>query len=140
MEIQKEEARVEAAPAKQDYSRESEKLHPFKLQDLAYGPETMKQGFFPCSEFSIKTWKGSSPVLPFPPYMLISRNHYNPTWSLKSLRRLKNVVALVEWIPVKEKLKLSSEVRELSKSAIQELERIFKMFDLDQVNSRHFFV
>jgi hypothetical protein len=133
MEVQKEEIRVEAAPAKQDYSREDESLHPFRLQDLALGPETSKQGFYPCSEFNIKTWKGASPVLPFPSYLLMSRNHYNPTWSLKSLRRLKNVVALVEWIPEQGRLGLSSEVRNLSKSALKELDRVFTMFDLDQV-------
>jgi hypothetical protein len=133
MEVQKEEARVEAAPAKQDYSREYEALHPFKIQDLAHSPEVSRQGFFPCSQFNIKTWKGTSPTLPFPTFLLMSRNHYNPTWSLKSLRRLKSVIALVEWIPAEEQLEFSSEVRDLSKSAIQELDRVFSMFDLDQV-------
>ncbi len=133
MEVQKEEARVEASATKQDYSREDETVAPFKLRDLKLGPETGKQGFYPCTDFSIKTWKGSTKTLPFPSFLLASRNYYNTAWSLRSHRRLKNVVALVEWVPELEHLALSKEVRELSKKAEDELGRIFQMFDLDGV-------
>ena len=133
MEVQKEESRVEAAAAKQDYSREDEEIQPFKLCDLALGPETKKQGFYPCSEFSVKTWKGATNRLPFPNFMLASRNYYNLAWSLRSLRRLKNVIAIVEWVPALERLKASTEVKELSEASEAELNRIFQMFDLDGV-------
>lgn len=135
MEVQKEESRVEAAAAKQDYSREDEAVRPFKLRDLALAPQTGKQGFYPCSEFGIKEWKGVANKLPFPSFMLASRNYYDLAWSLRSLRRLKNVIAVVEWVPDLERLKLSSEVRELSKSAEDELGSIFQMFDLDKVSA-----
>ena len=35
--------------------------------------------------------------LPFPPALHLSRNYFNPAWS--GLRRLKNVVCLLEWSP-----------------------------------------
>ena len=35
--------------------------------------------------------------LPFPPALHLSRNYFNPAWS--GLRRLKNVVCLLEWCP-----------------------------------------
>jgi hypothetical protein len=133
MEVQKEEARVEATAAKQDYSREEETVAPFKLRDLRLSPETGKQGFYPCADFSIKTWKGSTKKLPFPSFLFASRNYYNTAWSLRSHRRLKNVVALVEWVPDRQRLAMSTEVRELSKTAEDELGRIFQMFDLDGV-------
>jgi hypothetical protein len=133
MEVQKEESRVEAAAAKQDYSREDEAIHPFKLRDLSQAPQTGKQGFYPCSEFGIKAWRGAANKLSFPSFMLASRNYYNLAWSLRSLRRLKNVIAIVEWVPDLEKLGPSTEIRELSKAAEAELGSIFQMYDLDKV-------
>jgi hypothetical protein len=42
--------------------------------------------------------------LPFPPYMLMSDNHYATRWWSKSHRRLKNVIVVMEWIPAAEQL------------------------------------
>jgi hypothetical protein len=135
MEVQKEETRVEASAARQDYSREEESLIPFKLACLSSASEKEKLGFFPFTEFSIKTWKGATKPMPFPSFLFFSRNYYNPRWSTRSLRRLKNVIALVEWIPCVEELAASKEECDLSKDALRELDRVFNMFDLDQVGT-----
>ena len=29
---------------------------------------------------------------------MMSRNHYNRTWSLKAFRRLKNVIVIMDWV------------------------------------------
>ena len=35
----------------------------------------------------------------FPSYMYVSRNYYRSEWSMKTHRRLKNVIIALEWIP-----------------------------------------
>lgn len=35
----------------------------------------------------------------FPEAMHISRNHYKQSWSLKTFRRIKNVIVLMDWVP-----------------------------------------
>ena len=134
MEVQKEEIRVEAAPVRQDYSRENEAPIPFPLESLGKSLAPGNQGFFPCSEFSIKTWRSSKTVLPFPSFMLFSRNHYNPEWSLRSIRRLKNVIAVIEWFP-DSTLALSKETIALTEAAKKELRQAFDLFDVNHSNS-----
>lgn len=31
--------------------------------------------------------------------MHVSRNHYKRSWSLKTFRRIKNVIVLMDWVP-----------------------------------------
>lgn len=35
----------------------------------------------------------------FPKAMHVSRNHYKKSWSLKTFRRIKNVIVLMDWVP-----------------------------------------
>lgn len=35
----------------------------------------------------------------FPEAMHISRNHYKKSWSLKTFRRIKNIIVLMDWVP-----------------------------------------
>ena len=49
--------------------------------------------FYPLRDHSLLLHSG----LPFPSPLLLSRNYYNPAWS--GLRRLKNVIVVVEWAP-----------------------------------------
>lgn len=37
--------------------------------------------------------------LVFPKAMHMSRNHYKRSWSLKTFRRIKNVIVLMDWVP-----------------------------------------
>ncbi len=134
MEVQKEEVRVEAAPLRQDYSRDGEAPKPFPYESIAQIPAGGKQGFHPCSEFCVKTGRGSTGSLPFPSYMLYSRNFYDPGWSVKAIKRLKNAALLVEWIPdcMPSGLKLSPDAMPLNDSAKADLRKAFELFDVDQ--------
>jgi hypothetical protein len=58
--------------------------------------------FFPLKCFSLLM----HPTLKFPSPLLLSRNYYNPTWT--GLRRLKNIIVLVEWTPGTGRLALLS--------------------------------
>eukprot|EP00965_Chrysotila_dentata_P066841 2212628-Pleurochrysis_carterae.AAC.1 len=49
--------------------------------------------FYPASQFRLP----SRSALPFPPYLHISRNHFNLDWLGE--RRLKNAVMVLEWTP-----------------------------------------
>jgi len=70
-------------------------------KDLDSNPEG--HPFFPLKNFSLLTQR----PLPFPPPLLLSRNYYNPAWT--GLRRLKNVIILLEWTPDKGSLALISD-------------------------------
>lgn len=70
-------------------------------KDLYSNPEG--HPFFPLKNFSLLTHR----PLPFPSPLLLSRNYYNPAWT--GLRRLKNVIILLEWTPDKGSLALISD-------------------------------
>jgi hypothetical protein len=74
---------------------------PWKFADLQQPPEESKQGFYPLSQFAVrqKALSKAPKGLVSPGYMLVSRNHYHLGWSQKTYRRLKNVVAVMEYLP-----------------------------------------
>ena len=57
--------------------------------------------FSPLKDFSVYKGigYGSSPTLPFPGYLYYSSNFYDPGWRLSSIRRLKNVICVLDWLP-----------------------------------------
>ena len=58
-------------------------------------PRRLPEGsFYPASEFRLHSRR----PLPFPPYLAVSRNHFNLEWVGE--RRLKNAVMVLEWVPV----------------------------------------
>ena len=59
------------------------------------------QGFF----------KKTEPELTFPRYMVMSQNHYKPSWGTKHYRRLKNIVVYMEWVPNLREVQEHQEVR-----------------------------
>ena len=65
-----------------------------------YQGQSWEQFFFPSSEFSVKNSlfaKASS--LKFPEYLYMSTNYYEKGWGLKTHRRLKNVIIIMEFCP-----------------------------------------
>jgi Ca2+-binding EF-hand superfamily protein len=60
-----------------------------------------KLNFYPLSQFSIfQNYSKGNDILHFPDFLWVSRNSYQQAWSLnRSLRRIKNVIVLLEWIP-----------------------------------------
>jgi Ca2+-binding EF-hand superfamily protein len=75
--------------------------------------------FYPASEFSVKNYIFGKPSkLEFPDYLLISRNYYEKQWSLKTHRRLKNIIVTMDFVP--------------SKQAIREIAAVGKAFTKQQ--------
>ena len=65
-----------------------------EFRGAARQPAPLAEGaFYPASEFCVR---GKSP-LTFPPYLAVSRNHFNLEW--RGERRLKNAVMVLEWCP-----------------------------------------
>ena len=79
--------------------------------------------------WQVKTWHSATTPLAFPSYCLVSKNHLNTSWSLKTYRRLKNVMVVLEWIPSLGKLGLSAEERPLSAELQEKLAKIFSNLD-----------
>ena len=141
MEIEKEQVRVETAKAGRTYSRDHEAPTPWPLAALSEppskglfsgsSPHSSPHGFYPASSLSVKSWHSSTAPLAFPPYCLVSKNHYNSAWSLKTHRRLKNVMVMLEWIPAEGDLALMMEELPLSQSQQQMLAKAFKLLDAD---------
>ena len=82
-----------AARHGREYSRHEEEPQPWPIELLASPPGTADHAFYPLSEFRLRH---GSP-LAFPDKMHLSTNYFNPKWT--GLRRLKNVVMLLEWAP-----------------------------------------
>lgn len=130
MEIQKEEVRMEEAPIRKDYSRDDERPKPFMLDSLSASPATGKQGFYTMASMSVKTKKGNTQSIGFPPFLYGSCNHYDIKHSTH-FRRLKNCIVMMEWIPDPKSLRAATEERPLSAETEEQLEKTFKMFDHD---------
>lgn len=81
------------------------------------------QGFYPVSEFAMfkKLTQKPRPIR-FPQYVSLSQNWYKAGWSLKTHRRLKNVIVIMDWVPDIAKLKTSSDVYEIEGTGVMERE------------------
>jgi hypothetical protein len=88
---------------KQNYSRDDEDPVPWRINELSKVPNLGKTNFFPMADLAMhKTGLGSkiSESLHFPEYMWMSKNHFKLEWTwLKTLRRLKNVIVVMEYKP-----------------------------------------
>ncbi|CAM9255641.1 unnamed protein product [Laminaria digitata] len=81
------------------YARDDEAIRPWAIRDLSR-PLVSNLGFYPASDFGVLTKLIQQPKhLVFPEAMHISRNHYKKAWSLKTFRRIKNIIVLMDWVP-----------------------------------------
>lgn len=110
------------------YSREHEEPTPWPVTLLAASLDTRIEPFYPMNEF--KLYKRSP--LPFPQSMHLSCNYFNPTWT--GARRLKNVVAVLDWIPDKSQLVMQqgNSYEPLSEDDCKALDTAIQMFDLSR--------
>eukprot|EP00457_Paulinella_chromatophora_P000019 gb/GEZN01000019.1/.p1 GENE.gb/GEZN01000019.1/~~gb/GEZN01000019.1/.p1 ORF type:complete len:4425 (-),score=920.40 gb/GEZN01000019.1/:221-11590(-) len=81
-----------------EYSRMEESPRPWHISMLSRSPLDLvnadnkdQHPFYPLSDFKLRYQE----PLKFPGYLFLSRNYFNPDWS--GLRRVKNVVMLLEW-------------------------------------------
>ena len=120
---------------KKKYSRDGENPTPWPVASLSVprrdrqvhqqhnGPSWEKQ-FFLSSEFSVKnSMFGKAVSMKFPDYLYMSNNYYEKGWGLKTHRRLKNVIIIMEFCPSKSMLQ---EVPASSKSFSVMHEKILK--------------
>merc|ERR1719253_1461550 len=64
--------------------------------------QSWEQSFFPSSEFSVKnSLFGQASRMKFPDYLYMSNNYFEKGWGLKTHRRLKNVIIIMEFCPSK---------------------------------------
>lgn len=143
-EEEEEEEVVNESAKKKKYSRDGENPVPWPLEalsitkkedDLGYDERqraskargdaqvpSWQKFFYPATEFSVKNYLFSKAVnLEFPDYLLMSRNYYEKQWSLKTHRRLKNVIVTMDFVP--------------SKNAIREVAAVGKAFSVEQEQS-----
>jgi Ca2+-binding EF-hand superfamily protein len=91
-------------------------------QEADASVESWSNHFYPASEFSVKNHVFSKGVkMEFPDYLMISRNYYERKWSLKTHRRLKNVIVTMDFVP--------------SKAALREIAAVGKPFTDEQEKS-----
>ena len=91
-----------------NFSREGESVSQWKLSTLldphipTSGGESSVNPFYPLKTFSIYSGILQKQVDPldFPSCMLVSSNYYRSQWRLSSVKRLKNVIVLLEYLPL----------------------------------------
>jgi len=102
---------------KKKYSRDGENPTPWPVVSLSV-PRRERQAhqqsnqapswerqFFPSTEFSVKNSVfGKAVRIKFPDYLYMSHNYYEKGWGLKTHRRLKNVIVIMEFCPSKSML------------------------------------
>ena len=113
-EKEKEEEKIEEPEeeefVKQKYSREDEESVSWDIEMLKTDPMKSKElGFYKMNNFAVfKNLIRPNEVLKFPEFLLVSKNHFRLEWMLRrTMRRLKNVVVVMEWSPAALQLNLS---------------------------------
>ena len=113
-EMEEETMEVEqAGTAKLAFSTKRQNHSAWPLAALGQGLKGMRDAFYPCSDFyvyrepAVGLREGAQPALAFPPYLLMSENHFHRVWTLTAHRRLKNVVVVLEWLPDVESMQVN---------------------------------
>jgi hypothetical protein len=129
-----------------NFSREGESLSAWKLSALndpfipEKGGESNSNPFYPLRTFSVYSGmlKSTVPAIEFPNCMLLSSNYYKPQWRISSVKRLKNVICLVEFLPDWSRVKTVS-LNNSSPSWLADplalLDEALQVLDLDAAHS-----
>ena len=110
---QEQEVEAIQEPARHSWSREDEGTRPWSLDVLGAPPQpdgarssrggfggSTAPPFYPWSQFAVyRSGMKSLAPLSWPAHLWMSANYFKAAWSLKSHRRLKNVVCCMEWAP-----------------------------------------
>mmetsp|Transcript_50841 Transcript_50841/g.94724 ORF Transcript_50841/g.94724 Transcript_50841/m.94724 type:complete len:1715 (-) Transcript_50841:1206-6350(-) len=124
MEEEEEEEEVEPPDhlARVKWNREEESVKPWPISGLGTQLAGGPCPFYPLSDFQLSSsllaqiFSSDKPVppLPFPPFLLLSSNHYSLGWGARGARRLKNVVVVLDWVPDTSKLHVLPPAKHLS--------------------------
>mmetsp|Transcript_23985 Transcript_23985/g.23023 ORF Transcript_23985/g.23023 Transcript_23985/m.23023 type:complete len:612 (+) Transcript_23985:2409-4244(+) len=85
------------------------------------------------NEFSVKNYLYSKALsLEFPEYMYVSKNYYAKSWGLKTHRRLKNIIVVMDFAPSKSGLHAIADVgKGFSPMQEKNLRRAFQVADAE---------
>ena len=102
-----------------------------QIRGASYFDHSWEQSFFPTSEFSVKNSLFSKAVrVKFPQYLHMSNNYYEKGWGLKTHRRLKNVIVILEFCPSKSMLaEVAASGKNFSVAQEKTLKRAFSTSD-----------
>ena len=120
----------------ESFNREEEPPQPWPPAALAEPPSLEAQGVYAAADFGVydKRRKKADGVatLPFPDYVLLSRNHADREWAAKAPRRLRNVIVTMEWVPDAAALAArDEEAGALTAEQESALRDAFKLLDVD---------
>jgi len=137
VELEQETEKEREAPVERRYMRDSEDPQPWLLQNLvvAGGPESV---FYPIGEFTVNkgmTGKSCDPLVGLPGFVMMSENLYRRTWRFTSVRRLKNVICFLEWVPNTDQLKRLDYRSNLTAEQRASFKETFDLYDLDRRGS-----
>ena len=80
-------------------------INSMKIRGQKYYAHSWEDNFFLSSKFSVKnSLFGKAVRIKFPPYLNMSNNYYEQGWGIKTHRRLKNVIVIMEFCPSKSML------------------------------------
>lgn len=102
-----------------------------KIRGQQYYEHSWEEHFFPSSAFSVKNSLFAKACrIKFPDYLYMSNNYYEPGWGLKTHRRLKNVIVVMEFCPSKTMLAdVPASGKSFSMSQERTLQRAFSTSD-----------
>ena len=116
---QEQEELVMQEPARLNFSREDTEARPWALRHLGVSPRadggstggsavaeflsgtgSAQPPFYPWSKFAVyRSGSAKARPLQWPARLWMSTNYFRSSWSLRSHRRLKNVICAMEWQP-----------------------------------------
>jgi hypothetical protein len=115
-----------------EYSRNEEKPTPWHISALLNAPSSTDHPFYPLSSFALRH---QDPVS-MPSQMYCSKNYFNPKWT--GLRRIKNVIMVMEWSPSIDALRLldsqehSQRKLAMTEERMRTFEKSFRMISQDK--------
>ncbi|CAK0858498.1 unnamed protein product [Prorocentrum cordatum] len=154
MMAEKEVERTPEEAAERNYSREDEAARPWPLASLAVPPELEKKGvfyralaktsasastpappFYPLADFTVSKGilgRTQAPLSELPGFVMVSENYYRKSWRFTSVRRLKNVICFLEWVPTAEQLEIVRLEAQLTEEQEAIVEDVFNLHDPDK--------
>eukprot|EP00931_Biecheleriopsis_adriatica_P057118 TRINITY_DN33879_c0_g1_i1.p1 TRINITY_DN33879_c0_g1~~TRINITY_DN33879_c0_g1_i1.p1 ORF type:complete len:3259 (+),score=710.44 TRINITY_DN33879_c0_g1_i1:1294-9777(+) len=112
VELEEELDKVPEAPADMKYARDCEEAVGWPLQSLTALPGSSgvhrDLPFYPLGEFAVNKGilnESCEPLAGLPSFVMLSENYYRQSWRLTSVRRLRNIICFMEWVPSVEHLK-----------------------------------
>jgi len=138
VELEEEQDKEVEAAIDRKYMRDGEEAKPWNLRTLLSAPNGKDSEFYPLSELTVNKGvmgQACNPLKGIPDFLLTSENYYRRSWRLSSVRRLKNVVCFLEWVPMVDKLKRLRAAGALSSDQRGRLKEAFEMCDKERSGS-----